>query len=237
MLKVILIDDEPLARQGLRQMLTAHSDLEIVGEAGNASAAEALVAAEQPDAAFLDINMPRKSGFDFLRDLASPLPVVFVTAYSEYAVQAFEVQAVDYLLKPVDPRRLAAAVARLEEACGRKNPAAPVYEKDDRICLRTPQRTVIAKLDDIVAMEAEGDFTRFHIVNEAPLLICQTLGHYEKTLPSSQFIRISRKLAINTKRLRKVEPVTRDETRLELDGLGAPLMIGRRAAARLKPSK
>ena len=237
MLKVILIDDEPLAREGLRDLLQAHPNLQIVGEAGNASAAEALVAAEQPDAAFLDINMPRKSGFEFLKDLKIPLPVIFVTAHSEYAVQAFEVQAVDYLLKPLEPLRLAAAVARLAEACGRREPTTPIYEKDDRICLRTPQRTVIARLGDIVTLEAEGDFTRIHLANEAPLLICQTLGHYEKSLPSPPFLRLSRKLAINTKRIKKITSLSRDETLLDLDGLAAPLSIGRRAAIRLKPSQ
>jgi two-component system LytT family response regulator len=237
MLKVILIDDEPLAREGLRDLLRAHPSLQIVGEAGNASAAEALVAAEQPDAAFLDINMPRKSGFEFLKDLKVPLPVIFVTAHSEYAVQAFEVQAVDYLLKPLEPLRLAAAVARLEDACGRTEPATPAYEKEDRICLRTPQRTVIARLNDMVTLEAEGDFTRIHLANEAPLLICQTLGHYEKTLPAPPFLRLSRKLIINTRRLRKTEPLSRDETLLTLEGLASPVTIGRRAAVRLKPSK
>ena len=237
MLKVILIDDEPLAREGLRALLQAHPSLQIVGEAGNASAAEALVAAEQPDAAFLDINMPRKSGFEFLKDLKMPLPVIFVTAHSEYAVQAFEVQAVDYLLKPLEPLRLAAAVERLEAACGRTESATPIYEKEDRICLRTPQRTVIARLNDIVTLEAEGDFTRIHLANETPLLICQTLGYYEKTLPSQTFQRLSRKLIINTKRLRKTEPLSRDETFLTLEGLPSPISIGRRAAVRLKPSK
>lgn len=233
MLRVVLVDDESLARQGLRHLLAAHSDIAIVGEAASAAAAAALIQREKPAAVFLDIHMPRAGGFELLAGLEHPPKVIFVTAHSEHAVRAFEVDAVDYLLKPVHPHRLADALRRLQAACHRTPEATP-YQGDDRICLRTPQKTLISTQAEIIALEAEGDFTRFHVAGEHPLLICQTLSFYEKTLPEPPFIRLSRSLMINATRLARIESVSRDEGRLFLRGLAAPIPIGRRVLARLK---
>ncbi len=118
MLRVMLIDDERLARQALRGMLAPMPDVEIVAEAADVAGALEMVTREKPHALFLDVQMPRANGFDLLRQLEAPPKVAFVTAYSEHAVRAFDVDAVDYLLKPVRASRLAQAVARLREACG-----------------------------------------------------------------------------------------------------------------------
>jgi two-component system LytT family response regulator len=231
-LRVALVDDEPLARQGLRRMLAAHKEVEIVAEADRVSVATPLLLKEKPDGVFLDIRMPGPDGFELLKTL-DPLPkVVFVTAHSHHAVRAFEVQAVDYVLKPVRPERLAAALDRLRSACS--IPAeSPAYAVGDRICLRTPQRTVLAPLMDVAALEADKDFTRFHIAGEVPLLICHSIGEYARTLPSPPFLRLSRSLLINTTRIARADHPSRNETRLWLKGIPLAFHLGRTARSRL----
>lgn len=233
MLRVVLVDDEHLARQGMRQLLASHPEINVVGEASRVSNAAEVIRSEKPDGVFLDIQMPGATGFDLLSEIEESPKVIFVTAHSEHAVRAFEVQAVDYLLKPVKPERLAEAVKRLESACGNQ-PATVPYTRSDRMCLRTPQRTVLAPLEDIIALEADGDFTRFHLADQSALLICNTLGFYEKTLPSPPFVRISRSLILNLERLAAVEQVSRDEARLTVRGLSQVFVVGRRALVRLK---
>lgn len=233
MLRVILVDDEPLARLGMRQLLAEHPSMIVVGEAQNATVAAELIRREKPDGIFLDIHMPRANGFDLLGKLEGAPKVIFVTAHSEHAVKAFEVQAVDYLLKPVRRERLADAVNRLTAACSARVESTP-YKNSDRLCLRTPQRTLVADLKDIIALEADGDFTRLHISGEAPLMICQSLQQYEATLPSPPFLRVGRSLMVNLDRVTKTEPLTRDTMNLWLSGLSSPFPLGRRAQARLK---
>jgi two-component system, LytTR family, response regulator len=232
-LRLVIVDDESLARRGLRQLLSVHADVSIVGEANRVSTAADMIRAEKPDAVFLDIQMPGADGFALLGELDYEPKIVFVTAHSQHAVRAFEVQAIDYLLKPVHPERLAAAVQRLTAACAQE-PEATRYAPGDRICLRTPQRTLIAALPDITALEAEGDFTRFHIVGESPLLIYRTLGACETILPSPPFLRVSRSLIVNLDRLAAIEQQSRDEARITLRDGPRPFMLGRRALTRLK---
>jgi len=231
-LRVAIVDDEPLARQGLRRMLSTQKGVEIVAESDRVSNATPLLLREKPDAVFLDIHMPGADGFELLKTL-DPVPkVVFVTAHSNHAVRAFEVEAVDYVLKPVRPERLSAAVARLMAACSSFEETT-AYAATDRICLRTPQRTVLTSLQDVAALEAEKDFTRFHIAGEAPLLICQSIGAYERTLPTPPFLRLSRSLMVNAGRIARMENPSRNETRLWLKGIPTPFRIGRAARTRL----
>ncbi len=233
MLRVVLVDDERLARQGMRQLLAAHPEVEVVGEASRVAAAAEVIREAKPDAVFLDIQMPGATGFDLLNDLDDAPKIVFVTAHFEHAVRAFEVQAVDYLLKPVRPDRLAEAVKRLAAVCEARDESVR-YQRSDRICLRTPQRTVITAMDEIIALEADGDFTRFHLADQSTLLICRTLSSCEEMLPSPPFLRISRSLMLNFERLAGVEQVSRDEARLTLRGIPRTFVVGRRALTRLK---
>ena len=232
MLRVVLVDDEPLARQGLRRMLAVYKDLEIVAEADRVSVATALILKEKPDAIFLDIRMPGPDGFELLKTLDPPPKIVFVTAHSNHAVRAFDVQAVDYVLKPVRPERLAAAVARVRAACATSQDE-PAYAVGDRICLRTPERTVLAPLQDIAALEADKDFTRFHIAGVAPLLICHSIGEYARSLPAPPFVRLSRSLMINVARIARADHPSRNESRLWLKGIPVPFRLGRAARTRL----
>jgi two-component system LytT family response regulator len=234
MLRVMLVDDERLARQALRQSLVRMEDVELVAEADSVAAARAAFARTRPNAVFLDIRMPREDGFDFLRGIELPPKIVFVTAHSEHAVRAFEVDAVDYLLKPVRPGRLADAVSRLREACGFNDAGDRRYGANDRICLRTPGRTVVAMLDKVAALEADGDFTRFFVAGEPPVMICQKLGAYERTLPSPPFVRVSRSLMLNVNAFVRSQRLSRDEEQVWLAGLAEPVTLGRAAQMRLR---
>jgi two-component system LytT family response regulator len=233
MLRVMLVDDEALARQGLRAGLENLPGVEVCGEAADMTQALQAIPALAPDALFLDIRMPRGDGFTLLNKLTAPPAVVFVTAHSEYAVQAFDIQAVDYLLKPVRPARLAEAVDRLRAALGRDS-EEPAYGETDRICLRTPERTIVTTAADIVLLEAEGDFTRVTVDGEQPLLICQTIGNFERTLPGPPLVRLDRSLMINLERVETIEVSPTRGARVTLRGLERPVELGRAALRRLR---
>lgn len=230
----MLVDDEPLARQGLRELLAAQPDVDVVAEADSALQAGALLDDSCPDAVFLDIRMPEADGFQFLARLKSSLPVVFVTAHAEYAARAFDVQAVDYLLKPVEPRRLAQALGRIRAALGPESPAPAEYESGDRLCLRTPERTLVTPLADVVALHAEKDFTRVFVAGQRPILICQSLGEYERILPAPPFLRLDRSTMLNLSRIHSLEISPSRGACAFLDGAAEPVALGRAALRRLR---
>jgi two-component system LytT family response regulator len=229
----MLIDDEALARQGLREQLTCLPDVEVCAEAQSMLQALPVIEAVQPDALFLDIRMPHGNGFELLKHLPHPLPVVICTAHQEYAVRAFDVQAVDYILKPVRPKRLEQAVARLRHALDQKH-HPPALTAADRICLRTPERTVVTTPDHLILLKADGDFTRFTIEGEHSLLICQSLGAFEQTLPRPPFVRLDRSLIVNLERVESIEVSPTRGAHLGIRGLPQPLELGRTALKRLR---
>lgn len=233
MLRVMIVDDEALARQALRQLLEEIPGVELLGEAENVSTALEKIRESAPDVLLLDIRMPRADGFALLRQLTEPPLVIFVTAYSEYAVQAFEVAAVDYVLKPVLKPRLQQALDRAREALGQSAATAPLSESD-RLCLRTPERTLITPQEKLLLLEAEGDFTRVTVVGEAPLLICHPLGHYERSLPNPPFCRLDRSLMVNLDRVAAIEISPTRGARLTLAELRRPVELGRAALKRLR---
>ena len=235
MLRVMLIDDERLARQSMRQLLTEHPQVTIVAEAENIIQAQKLIQEHKPDALFLDVQMPGADGFQLLEKLEPVPKTIFVTAHAKHAVKAFEVHAIDYLLKPVRPERLAQTLARLgaESSLGKDT---QVYRPNDKICLHTPGWTTVASLSDIVLLKADGDFTRFFIEAHPSLLICQPLGSYEPVLPSPPFLRVDRSLILNLERIISADQISRDEAHLKFRGLNEPVTLGRTAWSRLKKS-
>jgi len=229
--RVLIVDDEPLARNAMRRLLSAHAQVEIAGEADSTESARAQVASLQPDVIFLDIELGGgDDGFDLLDSLERPPIVVFVTAFAEHAVEAFAVNAVDYLLKPVEPVRLEAALARAARqlALSALPPGPGVIE------LRTPRRTLFATPGEIVAISADGDFARVFVAGQPAVMILRTLAHFEELLPAPPFVRLGRSVMINRDRLRSLEAPTRSTGRLVLDGMTHPLTIGRAATARLR---
>jgi len=234
-LRLLIVDDEHLARQALRRLLAAHPDVEIVGEAESLSDALREIERLRPQALLLDIELGGgEDGFDLLARLDSPPVVVFVTAHAKHAVEAFAVQAVDFLLKPVAPERLADSLERVRRTLGRPASLASAEHSAGVLALRTPRRTLVARPADIVALRADGDFTHVHVEGEPPLMMARTLAHFETLLPAPPFLRLGRSLIVNRDRIRRVETPSRETARVTLHGLDAPLELGRAAAARLR---
>ena len=233
---VVIIDDEALARKGLRRLLERHPSLKVVGEADGVESGLAMIRRENPDVVFLDIEMPGATGFDLLNKLEAVPKVVIVTAHAEHAMHAFDIQAVDYLLKPVTPARFAQAVRRVEiyKAASGPMPVGPSYSTEDRICLRTTQKTIVTPISSIPALQADGDFTRIYFRDSPQLMICHPLGDYEATLPSPPFLRLDRSHIVNLDMILRLDRSSRDEARLIMEGIPEGIPIGRTAQQRLK---
>lgn len=212
-MKALLIDDERLARNELRRLLAAFPEIEIAGEAANAKQAREQLAALQPDLLFLDVQMPGETGMELLESLEAPVPhVIFTTAYDEFAVKAFELNALDYLLKPVDPARLAAAVAKLREkiAAPTSEAASKAAPRDrlaaeDKVFVREGDRCWFVEVKSIRLLESEGNYTRVHFENAQPQLF-RSLNAMEERLDPKYFFRANRRQIINLAWIDKIEP-------------------------------
>lgn len=242
---VIIVDDEEAARKGLARLLKAHPDIHILGEAEDVASAARLAREVSPQAVFLDIEMPPGNGFELIQALDPATCVIFVTAHAEHAPLAFEVAALDYLLKPVRPQRLAQSLDRLRRASSIPDsgpgsssiiPAEtpPRLGVRDYLCLSTSGRTMIVPVERIVALRADGDFTRFHVEGSPSLLLSYNLGKYEAMLPEPPFVRVGRSLVINLKRVESITSTSRDEALVKLAGSEEPFELRRLAAARLR---
>ncbi|MBS7546452.1 LytR/AlgR family response regulator transcription factor [Ancylobacter oerskovii] len=229
MLRVVIADDEPLARRAMRRLLAVRPQIEIVGESESVAETLDLVGRLRPNLIFLDIRLNGGDGFDLLAELENAPKVVFVTAYAEYAVDAFGVQAVDYLLKPVQPDRLDTAIERVLHLLSRREEGA-----ETRLELRSSGRVILAAPTEVAAVIAEGDFSRFILSGQPALLVLGSLGQFEAMLPVPPFIRLGRSIMVNIDRLQRVETRSRDNVRLMLRGVPDPISIGRVAAARLR---
>ncbi len=233
-IKILVVDDVKVERLMLRRLAELHSGLEFLGEAESAAEAVEKIRANQPDVLFLDVHMPVEDGFDLLRGLAAPPKVVFVSAWPTFAVDAFALDAVDYLLKPVSPERFAATVKRLQRIF-RLGPDEVVrHGAEDRICLRSIDKTVIVPLSEIVALLADGDFTRALLAGDQEMLVCRRIGEFDKMVPEALFVRLDRSLIINLKRIQKIERQSRDLVHLWLRGVSRPIDLGRTAFERLR---
>jgi len=226
--KVVIVDDEAPARSELRHLLGAHAGVEVVGEA--ASAAEATEVAAGCDAVFLDIELAGASGLEAARLLsgdADPPAVVFVTAHAEYAVDAFAVEAFDYLLKPVDPERLARVLARLAER-------RPTAREPRKIPVVAGGRTELIDQEQVRYVQAEGDYSRVHTYDRS-YLSTASLRELEAALPAERFVRIHRSYLVNLARVASVRRAGTDRLRLALDDAQrTELDVARRQAPRVR---
>lgn len=234
-IRVIVVDDAKVDRLVLKNLISSHEVLCLVGEANSAAEAAPLIEAEEPNAIFLDVHMPGGDGFQMLQALKQPTKVVFVTASPRHAVLAFDLEAVDYLLKPVSPTRFEATVERLRRSV-LETRAEPVrYERNDRICLRTQGQAHILPVRDVMALIAEGDSTKVLAAGvEEPILVGQRLGEFEELLPAGMFRRIDRSTLINLKGVLRLESKGLNAAELWLSGLHQPLKLGRTAKQRLR---
>ncbi len=222
-MKALLIDDERLARVELRRLLTAHPEIEIAGEARNTDEALDLIHSVAPDLLFLDIQMPGKTGFDLLESLEDLPQVIFTTAYDEYAIKAFEVNALDYLMKPIAPARLATALAKLRPR---------TRAKLQQVFVRDGDRCWIVRLPDIFLLESEGNYTRLHFGNDRPL-IRRSLNALEQQLDPAIFFRAGRRHIINLKWIEKVDIAVAGGLVVTLRG-GRTVEMSRRQSDRLR---
>jgi two-component system LytT family response regulator len=211
-MKALIIDDERPARAELRRLLTAHSEIEIVGEAINRADALDKIRSLHPDLIFLDIQMPGGTGFDLLEQLEEKVPrIIFTTAYDEFALRAFEVNALDYLLKPIQETRLTEALSRVQrmepetdsEANSDSNEMA--LQESDRVFLRENDRCWFVPVKEIRLLESEGNYTRLHVGKERPLLYRSLLA-LEKRLPGTIFFRANRTQMLNLNWIESIEP-------------------------------
>lgn len=201
-MKAMIIDDEPPARRELRRLLADFPWIEVVGEAGNVDQAEAMVASLTPELLFLDIQMPGGSGFDLLDRLEELPQVIFTTAYDQHAVRAFEVDALDYLLKPIDPARLAEALGRAKSAqAARTTQSGAVLQQ---IFVRDGSRCWFVPLRDVRLLSSEGNYIRLSWGKEKPLL-GRALAALERRLDPNRFFRANRQQIINLDFIENVE--------------------------------
>ncbi|MEY2879009.1 MAG: hypothetical protein RLZZ15_1389 [Verrucomicrobiota bacterium] len=234
-MKTLLIDDERLARNELRRLLAPFPEIEIAGEAANATQAREQLAALAPDLIFLDVQMPGETGMELLESLAPPVPhVIFTTAYDEFAVKAFELNALDYLLKPVDPARLATAIARLREKISgdARDAARPVARErlaaEDKVFVREGDRCWFVELKSIRLLESEGNYTRVHFDGAQPQLF-RSLNAMEERLDPKFFFRANRRQIINLAWIDRIEPWFSGGLLVHLKG-GAKIELSRRQA-------
>ena len=212
-MKALLIDDERLARDEMRRLLAPFSDIEVVGEAANARQARERMGALQPDLIFLDVQMPGETGMGLLESLEPPIPtVIFTTAHDKFAVKAFELNALDYLLKPVDPVRLAAAMAKVRakgDGAGRsplpRGTARGRLVAEDKVFVREGDRCWFVPVKQIRLLESEGSYTRVHFENARPQLF-RSLNAMEERLDPKSFFRANRSQIINLDWIDAIEP-------------------------------
>lgn len=233
-LRALIVDDEPPCRELLQELLADHPNVRVVGEASSVATAAALCADLRPNLIFLDVEMTYGTGFELLPHL-DPVPaVIFVTAYDQYACRAFEVNAIDYLTKPVHPDRLANALERISHQ-PRSTHTTPLLESD-RIFLRSDSQAQFVFVTEISGIEAEENYSRVHLFNGTTKMIRRGMTEWERILPSSSFLRTHRSLIVNLQAVKKVVMEARDELTLELTGFREPLRLGRRASVRLRRS-
>jgi two-component system LytT family response regulator len=232
--KTIIVDDERLARREMRRLLTEFEEIVVAGEAENLSEAVLLIEREKPHLVFLDIQLQSENGFDLLEKIERDFKLVFVTAFDAYAIRAFEVNALDYLLKPVNPARLAKAIERLTEAArGEKTELRP-FEFDDRIFLELGNRSVFLKVCDISYINSSGDYSEVFTVDKRKFLLEKPLREWEERLPEKHFLRIHRQTIINLEEIEEIETWFNRTFQVRLKNFRAPLVVSRRCAAKLK---
>lgn len=222
-MKALIIDDERIARQELRRLLAAHPEIEIAGEACAGQEALELIGRLAPDVLFLDVRMPGMNGFDLLERLDDVPQVVFTTAYDEYALRAFEVSALDYLVKPVAPARLKSAVAKLR-------PRSP--SRLERVFVKEGDRCWLVRVADIFLLESEGNYTRLHFGNDRPLIL-RSLAALQERLDPAIFFRAGRRHVVNLKWVERVEPAVGGNLLVVLRG-GSTVEMSRRQSARFQ---
>ncbi|HTR31506.1 MAG TPA: response regulator [Puia sp.] len=239
MIRAIIIDDERLARNELKKLLLDFPEIEVIAEAANATEGAEKVDSLNPDLIFLDIQMPGKTGFDMLSELERAPNVIFTTAYDEYALKAFEVNALDYLVKPVEPKRLADALQKLQLEED-KEPISDhtisvnrsILNEHDQVFVKDGERCWFVKLSDIRLFESVGNYAKVYFGPNKPLIL-KSLNALEERLDEKVFFRANRKHIVNLRLIEKIEPYFNGGLLLEMKG-GEKIEVSRRQTVKFK---
>lgn len=231
-LRAAIIDDEEPAREVLRELLEAHSNVRVIGEADSVANAVILCRDLKPNLLFLDVQMEDGEGFDLLPKIDSLPAIIFVTAFDRFAMRAFEVNAIDYLLKPVDPYRLAHTLQRIIREP--HSAAAPVFAEDDRIHLRGDRKQRFAFLAEISGIEALENYSIVRFIDGDSITMRRSMTEWEEILPPKMFCRPHRSFIINVDAVQSILRIGKDEVHVKIKGFSAPVQLGRRAAAKFQ---
>ncbi len=237
-IKAIIVDDERLARNELKKLLQTHPEIEIIEEAANASEGLEKIEMFNPELIFLDIQMPGKTGFDLLAEMEKSPKVIFTTAYDEYAIKAFEVNALDYLLKPIEPKRLTDALQKLQDEIQKERAGmngvfnrGPLTE-NDQVFVKDGERCWFVKLGEIRLFESVGNYAKVYFANNKPLIL-KSLNALEERLDERMFFRANRKHIINLRWIEKIEPYFNGGLLVDLKG-GEKIEVSRRQTVKFK---
>jgi two-component system LytT family response regulator len=240
-LRVVIVDDEAPARERMVTLLAPHAGVCVVGEAADIDSAADLCRRVSPGVVFLDVQLRGASGFDLLPRLTESPVVVFVTAHHDYAVRAFETNALDYLVKPVHTDRLAAALTRVRAAAAAAVPGVPPIPlpsarlaADDVVALREDGGMRVVPLRRITHIESEENYTRVHVAGEPPAFVRRPMLEWNRLLPGPQFLRVSRSLIVQLAAVREVRTESRDVARVLLKGQPESLTVARRSSMRIR---
>lgn len=236
-MKAIIIDDERLARNELKKLLQEFPEVEVIGEAANANEGIDKIESLNPDLIFLDIQMPGKTGFEMLAELERAPHVIFVTAYDEYALKAFDVNALDYLMKPVEPKRLSDALMKVrqkdeEEEMSHSNMNRSLLSEHDQVFVKDGERCWFVKLSEVRLFESVGNYAKVFFAGNKPLIL-KSLNSLEERLDDKVFFRANRKHIVNMRMIEKIEPYFNGGLLLELNG-GEKVEVSRRQAVKFK---
>jgi two-component system LytT family response regulator len=235
-IRTIIIDDERLARNELKKLLQQHSDIEVIEEAANVDEGIEKIEALAPELIFLDIQMPGKTGFDLLAEIDKAPRVIFTTAYDEYAIKAFEVNALDYLLKPIEPKRLSDAIQKLHYEIQKEQASAQngrsLLTEDDQVFVKDGEKCWFVKLHEIRLFESVGNYAKVFFGTNKPLIL-KSLNALEERLDERNFFRANRKHIINLRWIEKIEPYFNGGLLIELKG-GEKIEVSRRQTVKFK---
>jgi len=233
-IKVLIVDDERLARKDLASMLSEYPEVELVGEAQDVPSAVNAIELLKPDLVFLDIQMPGQTGFDLMDQVDYDGKIVFVTAYDEYALRAFEINALDYLMKPVSHERLKKTLSRFDSVDEVKPKNYAPLNYDDRLFTTMGTKVQFLKINAILLIQAEGDYTYVTCNDGHKGLVTKSMKEWEERLPSNHFCRVHRNSIINTDYIEEVDKWFNYSFKVKLKGIKDEVVISRRYAKKLK---
>ena len=231
-IKALIVDDERLARKDLISLLSEFNNISVVKEVDNITSAKNAIEKYKPDVVFLDIQMPGESGFDLISQINTNAKIIFVTAFDEFAIRAFEVNALDYLLKPINPERLREAINRLEKSTEINN--LNILNYDDHLLLNINSNLRFIKINSIVTISSAGDYSSILTSDKKKGLTLKTLKEWETRLPEKHFCRIHRSHIINLNYLDRLEEWFKNSYKVYMKNMSEPLEMSRRYVSKLK---